>query len=173
TYFPPARRSGRANDFARRRLLSYQERGRSIHPAKQAAGAHSLVCYPLIVADEIVGLLYVYRCDEVRFSEVELLLLDNFVNLAGLAIHHGRQVGGMTRALARKVNQLEKLERASRLVSSRTSLDETLHEILAIGLDLTAAQYGSFELYNKQRHELSIRALAGRPEGLAVGPPCR
>lgn len=155
----------------RRRLLSYHERGRSIHPAKQAAGARSLACYPLIVAEEVVGVLYVYRCDESRFSEIELLLLDNFVNLAALAIQHGRQVGGMTRALARKVNQLEKLERASRLVSSRTSLDETLHEILAIGLDMTAAQYGSFELYDKRRHELSIKVLAGRPEGQAVGPP--
>ncbi len=155
----------------RRRLLSYHERGRSIHPAKQVAGARSLACYPLIVAEEVVGVLYVYRCDEGRFSEIELLLLDNFVNLAALAIQHGRQVGGMTRALARKVNQLEKLERASRLVSSRTSLDETLHEILAIGLDLTAAQYGSFELYDKRRHELSIKVLAGRPEDLAVGPP--
>lgn len=169
--FPRANGLGTQAIQRRRRLLSYQERGRSIHPAKQAAGARSLACYPLIVADEIVGVLYVYRCDESRFSEVELLLLDNFVNLAALAIHHGRQVGGMTRALARKVNQLEKLARASRLVSSRTSLDETLHEILAIGLDMTAAQYGSFELYDKQRHQLTIRALAGRPEGLAGGPP--
>lgn len=155
----------------RRRLLSYEERGRSIHPAKQAAGARSLACYPLIVADEIVGLLYVYRCDERRFSEVELLLLDNFVNLAALAIRHGRQVGGMTRALARKVSEMEKLGRASRLVSSRTNFDETVQEILAIGLDMTAAQYGSFELYDKKSNQLVIRALAGRPEGAASGLP--
>jgi GAF domain-containing protein len=155
----------------RRRLLSYEERGRSIHPAKQAAGARSLACYPLIVGEEIVGLLYVYRCDERRFSEVELLLLDNFVNLAALAIRHGRQVGGMTRALARKVSELEKLGRASRLVSSRTNFDETVQEILAIGLDMTAAQYGSFELYDKKSNQLVIKALAGRPEGVASGPP--
>lgn len=154
----------------RRRLLSYDERGRSIHPAKQTAGARSLACYPLIVGDEIVGVLYVYRCDESRFSEVELLLLDNFVNLAALAIHHGRQVGGMTRALARKVSELEKLGRASRLVSSRTNFDETVQEILAIGLDMTAAQYGSFELYDKKSNQLVIKALAGRPEGTS-GPP--
>ncbi len=155
----------------RRRLLSYDERGRSIHPAKRAAGARSLACYPLIVGDEIVGVLYVYRCDESRFSEVELLLLDNFVNLAALAIHHGRQVGGMTRALARKVGELEKLGRASRLVSSRSNFDETLQEILAIGLDMTAAQYGSFELYDRKNKELTIRAIAGRTEGVAAGPP--
>jgi GAF domain-containing protein len=155
----------------RRRLLSYEQKGVAIHPAKQAAGARSLVCYPLLVGDEIVGLLYVYRCDEHRFDEVELLTLENFVNLAGIAIHHGRQVGGLSQALARKVSELEKLERASRLISSRTNLDETLQEILSIGLDMTAAQYGSFELYDKKRGVLTIRALAGRKKEFTGGPP--
>lgn len=154
-----------------RRLLSYEEKGRSIHPAKQAAGARSLACYPLMVGEEIVGVLYVYRCDEYPFNELELLLLDNFVNLAALAIHHGRQVGGMSQTLKRKVSELEKLGRASRLVSSRTNLDETLQEILSIGLDMTAAQYGSFELYDKKRGLLTIKALAGRPESTATGQP--
>jgi signal transduction histidine kinase len=77
----------------------------------------------------------------------------------------------MSRALARKVSELEKLGRASRLVSSHTKLDETLQEILAIGLDMTAAQYGSFELYDKRRDLLTIKALAGRTEGIAPGPP--
>jgi GAF domain-containing protein len=155
----------------RRRLLSYEERGRSIHPAKQAAGARSLACYPLIVGDEVLGALYVYRCDEQRFSEVELLLLDNFVHLAAMAIHHGRQMGGMTRALARKISESEKLSRAWRLVSSRTNLEATLHEILSIGLDLTAAQYGSFESYDKKTGLLVIKALAGRTDNMAAAQP--
>jgi GAF domain-containing protein len=145
----------------RRRILSYQEQGQTIHPAKQAAGAKSLACYPIIVNNEVVGALYVYRCDEQPFNPVELLLLDNFVNLAALAIHHGRQLGGMTRSLTRKVRELEKLGRASQLVSSRTNVEATLQEILSIGLDLTGAQYGSFELYDKKSGLLSIKALAG------------
>ncbi|MFN8457439.1 MAG: GAF domain-containing protein [Anaerolineae bacterium] len=155
----------------RRRILSYEERGRTIHPAKQAIGARSLACYPLIVGEAIVGVLYVYRCDEQDFSEIELLLLDNFVNLAALAIYYGRQMGDMHRALQHKVNELEKLNRASRLVSSRTNLDATLQEILSIGLDLTAAQYGSFELLDKRSGLLSIRALAGRADNVAAGQP--
>lgn len=155
----------------RRRILSYEERGRLIHPAKRAAGAKSLACYPLIVNDEIVGVLYVYRCDERWFTEIELLLLDNFVNLAALAIHYGRKVGGMTQVLARKVNEQEKLARASHLVSSRTNLDDTLQEILSIGLDLTAAQYGSFELYDKKTGLLIIKALAGYNVDAAAGAP--
>lgn len=155
----------------RRRILSYEERGRNIHPAKQAVGARSLACYPLVVGNEIVGLLYVYRCDDRRFTELELLFLDNFVNLAAMAIHYGRKVGGMTQVLARKINEQEKLARASRLISSRTNLEETLQEILSIGLDLTAAQYGSFELYDKKTGQLTIKALAGYNTETAAGPP--
>lgn len=147
----------------RRRVLSYEEPV-GIHPAKKRAGARLLVCYPLIVSDEIVGLLYVYRCDERRFNDVELLMLDNLVNLAAMAIYHGRKVGGMTQALARKVKELERLRWASKLINSRPSLQETFQEILDIGLDVTAAQYGSFELYDKTREVLFIAALAGRKE---------
>lgn len=163
--FPRPDGLGRQAIRHRRRMLSYEpdrHGGTNIHPAKLEAGARSLVCYPLIVEDETVGALYVYRCDERRFSDLELLTLENFVNLTAIAIHHGRQVGGLSRALARKVSELEKLERASQLISSRTNLGETLQEILSIGLDLTAAQYGSFELYDKKQNLLITRALAGR-----------
>ncbi|MBN1219348.1 MAG: GAF domain-containing protein [Anaerolineae bacterium] len=153
----------------RRRILSYQETDLSIHPAKQAAGARSLVCYPLVVSDEVVGLLYVYRSDRRHFNRLELLTLDNFVNLAAMAIQHGRQMGGMTQALERKVKELEKLRWAAQLIGSRHNLQETFQEILQMGLDMTAAQYGSFELYHKEKHVLTIAALAGRIEGMA--PP--
>jgi GAF domain-containing protein len=152
---------GRQAIRQRRRLLSFDSDVPEIHPLKQEAGARSIVCYPLIVSEEIVGVLYVYLCQERRFSEVELLIMDNFVHLAGMAIHYGRQVGGLNRALARKVREMEKLKRAASLISSRTNLDDTLQEILSIGLDMTAAQYGSFEMYDKGRDRLVSKALAG------------
>ncbi len=159
--FPRSDGLGRQAVRHRRRLLSYDRGVPYIHPLKQEAGARVLVCYPLIVSDEIVGMLYVYRCDERRFSAVELLILDNFVHLAGMAIHYGRQVGGLNEALTRKVREMEKLRRASHLISSRTNLDETLQEILSFGLDMTAAQYGSFEMYDKKQDLLVSKALAG------------
>ncbi len=161
---------GRQAIQLRRRLLSHQAGTTQIHPAKRDAGARSLVCYPLEVGGEVVGVLYVYRCDERRFSKVELLILDNFVQLAAIAIHYGRRVGGLSRALKRKVREMEKLKRASHLISSRPSLNETLQEILTIGLDMTAAQYGSFELYDRKRDLLVSKALAGSKESPAREP---
>jgi signal transduction histidine kinase len=56
---------------------------------------------------------------------------------------------------------MEKLKRAAGLISRRTNLDETLQEILSIGLDMTAAQYGSFRMYDRQLDLLVSKALAG------------
>ncbi len=169
--FPRLGGLGRTAIHHRRRLLSYSRGAPRIHPLKTKAGARALVCYPLIVGQEVVGVLYVYRCDKYHFSEVELLILDNFVHLTGIAIHHGRQVGGLSQSLARKVRKMEKLRRASRLISNHTNLGETLQGILAIGLDLTAAQYGSFEMYDKKQHQLVIKALAGNKKRSVTGPP--
>lgn len=143
-------------------ILSYEEPDQSIHPAKQALGARFLVCYPLLAGGEAVGLLYVYRCDERPFNQSSLLMLDNFVNLAALAIRHGRQVGGLTHRLERKVKELETLHQTSHDISSQASLREMYQEILDIGLRLTAGKYGSFELYDKTENMLFIEALAGR-----------
>lgn len=155
---------------AKRRLLSYETGAPAIHPAKREAGAQVLACYPLLVGSDVAGVLYLYRCSARRFSVVELLLLDNFVQLAAMAIHYGRRVGGLSQALTRKVREMEKLRRASGLLGSRTNLDETLNEILAIGLDLTAAQYGSFEWFDRRRNLLVTKALAGSLEQPASEP---
>ncbi|RMF03990.1 MAG: GAF domain-containing protein, partial [Chloroflexi bacterium] len=154
-----------------RRCMSYGPGAIDIHPAKKQAGATALACWPLVVGHEAVGALYVYRCDSRRFSDTELLILDNFVQFAAIAIHDGRKTGGLSRALGRKVRQLETLNRASNLISSRTNLEETLQEILFIGLDLTAAQYGSFETFDRRRNLLVTRALAGSKEPPGSEPP--
>ncbi len=169
--FPRRDGLGRQAIRYRRRLSSYEPGAAHIHPLKQEVGACVLICYPLIVSDEVVGVLYVYRGDERRFDDVELLLLDNFVHLAGMAIYHGRQAGGLNKTLTRKVREMETLRRASHLISSRTNLDDTLQEILSIGLDMTAAQYGSFEFYDKTQDMLVTKALAGSKEHPADEPP--
>lgn len=131
-----------------------------------------LVCYPLLVAHEAVGAFYIYRQTAQPFDDLDLLIFDILASQAATAIYHGRQIGGLNKALARKVREMEKLNWASHLINSRTKLDETLQEILTIGLDLTAGQYGSLELYDKKHNLLRTRALAGSGEAsLSSLPP--
>jgi signal transduction histidine kinase len=145
----------------RRRVLSYEENNIEIHPVRASAGARAMCCYPLVVADEPVGVLYVYLLDERPFNQLELLTLDNFVNLAAMAIYHAHHLSRMQRNLTRKEDELLRLRRAGLLISSRPRLDDTLTAILQMALEVTGAQYGIFRLLDSSGDFLNMRAIAG------------
>lgn len=147
----------------RRRVLSYEEADLAIDPVKAAAGTTAVVAYPLIVADQPLGVLYVMLRDERRFTRQELLLLDNFVNQAALALFHSRELAAANRTLARKVHELEQLRRADALLSSRPQLDEALGEILRIALEMTGAPHGSFRLLDRRTGGLRLAAHSAVP----------
>lgn len=145
----------------RRRVLSYEEKGINIHPVRAISGARVMGCFPLIVADSPVGALYVYLHDEREFSQLELLMLDNFVNQAAMAIYHAHNLEKMQRNLARKEEEIKRMRRAGLLISSRLRLEETLESILQMALEVTGAQYGIFRLLDQKAKTLNTRAVAG------------
>jgi signal transduction histidine kinase len=144
-----------------RRVLSYEEGGSSIHPAKASAGAQAVVCFPLVVARQVVGALYVYLHEYQQFTQLELLMLDNFVNQAAMAIYHTRRLASMQRHLARKEDELNRMRRAGLLITSRLRLKETLEAILQMAMEVTSAQYGVFRLVDKTGRNLISHAIAG------------
>ena len=143
----------------RRRVLSYEEKDIDIHPVRLKAGARVMGCFPLIVADQPVGALYVYLQEERLFSQLELLMLDNFVNQAAMAIYHAHNLATMQHDLARKDEELTRLRRAGLLISSRLRLEETLEAILQMALEVTGAHYGIFRLLDKSGQFLNTRAV--------------
>jgi signal transduction histidine kinase/putative methionine-R-sulfoxide reductase with GAF domain len=144
----------------RRPVLSYQETDLGIHPAKVRAGAKTMACFPLEVAGRPVGALYIYLQQARHFSQLELLMLDNFVNQAAMAIDQARRLANVRRDLARKEDELNRLRRAGLLISSRLRLEETLEAILHMALEVTNAHYGIFRLVDKSG-QLVTRAVAG------------
>jgi len=154
-----------ATALARRsRVLSYEESGITFHPLKYQSGIRTAACYPLLVAGQPVGALYIDLRSDRRFTEDELLLLDTFVNLSAVAIYNTRQFEGMNRALQRKVDELQRLHRAESLISSRPSLNDTLQEILNTALGLTGAEHGSFRLLDKALGVLRLSAIETPPQ---------
>lgn len=145
----------------RRRVLSYEEPDLDIHPAKVQAGARAMACFPLIVAEQAVGALYVYLHQERRFEELELLALENFVNQAAMAIYQARQLAQVRKDLARREDELNRLRHAGLLISSRLRLEETLEAILQMAMEVTDARYGIFRLVDPAERNLVTRACAG------------
>lgn len=139
------------------RVLSY-ESGRPFHPSKYQAGIRTSACYPLLVGEQPVGALYIDLRANRRFHEDELRLLDTFVPLSAVAIYNTRQFEGINRQLQQRVDELERLQNAGRLITSRPSLDATLNEILNSALDLIGAEFGSFRLLDKNSNQLTLAA---------------
>ncbi len=143
------------------RAFSYEEPDLDIHPYHAERGVKVVACFPLIVAEQAVGALYIYLFEERKFTHLEQLMLDNFVNQAAMAIYHARRLAGIQRDLARKEEDLNRLRRAALLISSRLRLEETLESILQLALEVTNAQYGIFRLLDKSGESLVTRAVSG------------
>jgi GAF domain-containing protein/nitrogen-specific signal transduction histidine kinase len=145
----------------RRRCLSYEEPDIGVHPYHAGLGVKAVACFPLIVAEQAVGLLYIYLHEERQFTHLEQLMLDNFVNQAAMAIYHSGRLAGIRRDLLRKDEELNQLRQAGLLISSRLRLEETLDSILQLALEITNAQYGIFRLLDKNGEYLVTRAVTG------------
>lgn len=145
----------------RRGLVSYEQPDLDVHPRHAAQGVRAVGAFPLIVAEQVVGILYVYLREERPFTRLELLMLENFVHQAAMAIYHTRRLSAMRRDLARKEEELNRLHRAGMLISSRLRLEETLESILQLALEITGAHYGIFRLLDKSGENLVTRAFAG------------
>lgn len=152
---------GRRALSRRRSVISYEEPDLDVHPFHASLGVKAVGCFPLIVADEAVGTLYIYLREEREFTRLERLMLDNFVNQAAMSIYHTRQLAGIQRDLARKEEELNRLHQAGMLISSRLRLEETLESILQLALEMTNAQYGIFRLLDRSGQSLITRAFAG------------
>lgn len=159
---------GRRAIAERRTVLSYEESGLTIHPVQAQAGARAAACFPLVVADEPLGILYVYLPEQRRFSPLELLMLENFVNQAAMAIFQARQIARVQADLARTADELARLRRADLLISSRIRLQDTLEAILQMALEVTGAHYGIFRLVDSSGSKLVTAAVAGDLDRPAV-----
>jgi signal transduction histidine kinase/transcriptional regulator with GAF, ATPase, and Fis domain len=144
----------------RRRVLSYEEPDLEINPAKVAMGARAMGCFPLVVAGEVLGVLYVYLHEERHFSDLELLMLENFTNLTAMTVSLARQFGLAQQEQARKERELRRLRRAGMLISSRSNLKATLEAILQVALEVTDAVYGIFRLVDPGGKNLVTQAIS-------------
>lgn len=149
----------------RRTVISYEEPDLDVHPIHAQHGVQVASCFPLIVAEQVVGILYVYLHKEREFNRLELLTLANFVNQAAMAIYHTRRLADMRRNLTYKEEELRRLNHAAMLISSRQRLEDTLEAILQLALEVTDAHYGIFRLLDREGRSLVTRALAGEYPG--------
>jgi signal transduction histidine kinase/GAF domain-containing protein len=121
----------------------------------------AVACWPLFVAGKLQGLLFAQLRPPRPFTESELLILENYAQLSGLALSAIQQSSTGQQETARRERELRRLRRAGMLISSKSSLKGTLEIILRMALEVTEAQYGIFRLVDESGTNLVTLAIAG------------
>ena len=148
-------------------VLADPEYGRQ--DLQRLAGFRTLMSAPMLLGDEVVGVLSVWRAQVSPFSERDTSVLDEFAAQAAIAL---RQVDLMNSLeargteLASKVEQLEALREVGDAVSSSLDPDAVLDSIVSNAVRLTATDGGSIMEYDERTDAFVVRAAAGSGQEL-------
>jgi signal transduction histidine kinase/putative methionine-R-sulfoxide reductase with GAF domain len=161
----PPRPDGLGMRAIRRRepVFSYEEPDVPAGERGPQAGVRTIASYPLVVAHQPVGVLYVILRHAECLTSLEHLISEALASHAAMVIYQARRMSDTQRELARSEEAVDRLWHAGMLISSRLGLDETLEAILQMALDVTGAHHGIFRLVNEASTHLVARAIAGAP----------
>ena len=116
---------------------------------QRLTGFRTLLSTPMILRDDVVGVLSMWRTDVAPFDERERALLEEFAAQGAIAL---RQVNLMRALESRgdelsdKVAQLEALREVEEAVGSSLDLDEVLERIVSNAVRLTNLGFGDITL---------------------------
>jgi signal transduction histidine kinase/ActR/RegA family two-component response regulator len=148
-------------------VLADQEYGRS--DLQQIAGYRSLLTAPMLLDDEVVGVLSLWRTEVHPFDDDAVTTLGLFAAQAAIVLRQVELIGALesrSAELATKVAQLEALRDVGVGVSSSLDLDEVLTRIVANAVQLTGADGGSVMEFDPGTETFVVRAAYGSSERL-------
>ena len=131
---------------------------------QRLGGFRTTLGVPMLVEDEVVGVLSLWRRAVDPFSERAIELVTTFAAQAGIAIRSVDLVQALknrTSELAVKVDQLEALRQIGQAVSSNLDLDALLTSIVAHSVQLSDTDGGSLLEYDEDQREFRIRGVFG------------
>jgi signal transduction histidine kinase/CheY-like chemotaxis protein len=136
---------------------------------QRLGGFRTIMCAPMLVDDEVVGVLSVWRMDIAPFDEREIALLGAFAAQAAIAVRQVdllRTLESRSAELASKVDQLEALSEVGEAVRSSLDLDEVLVTIVTNAVRLTGTDGGSLMEYDETTGVFSVRCAYGSSAAL-------
>jgi signal transduction histidine kinase/ActR/RegA family two-component response regulator len=138
---------------------------------QEIAGYRTLISAPLIIDDEVVGAISLWRTKVEAFDERTTTMLRTFAAQAAAAVrnvHLVRAVEARRLELARKVEQLQALSEVGETVSSTLVLDEVLFKIILNAVRFAECDGGSImEYVEADRCFLARTTYPSSPELLA------
>ncbi len=131
---------------------------------QRLAGYRTLLAAPMMLGDEVVGALSMWRNAVAPFSDHEMRMLDDFAAQAAVALRQVelmRSLESRGADLATKVQQVEVLREVGEVVSSTLDPNEVLDRIVTNAVRLTGTDGGSIMEYDDQADAFLVRAAFG------------
>lgn len=138
---------------------------------QEIAGYRTLIAAPLILDDEVVGAISLWRARVEPFDERTTAMLETFATQAAAVVrnvHLVRELEGRQRDLARTVERLQALNEVGETVSSTLVLDEVLFKIIMNAVRFAECDGGSImEYVEAERRFVARTTYPSSPELLA------
>jgi signal transduction histidine kinase/CheY-like chemotaxis protein len=132
--------------------------------AQRAVGFRTIMGVPMLLDDEVVGVLSVSRTKVHPFSERAVEVLTTFAAQAALAVRTVdlvRALESRTQELDRKVTQLEALGAVGQAESFSLNLTEVLNTIITQAVQLSGTDGGSIYEFDEDAREFRISTVFG------------
>jgi signal transduction histidine kinase/CheY-like chemotaxis protein len=131
---------------------------------QRIGGYRTMLGAPMVVGDQVVGALNVWRTEVAPFDEGAKALLMTFAEQAALAVRHVELFGALesrSAELARKVGQLEALAEVGAAISSTLVPDEVLTTIVSHAVQLSGTDGGSLMEFDEASGLFGVRTAYG------------
>lgn len=157
-------------------VLADAEYGRQ--DAQELGQYRTLMAAPMLLDDEVVGVLSLWRTEVAPFDQRAQAAVQAFAAQAAVVVRQidlVRALGDRSDELARKVAQLEALSEVGGAVSSSLVLDEVLSTIIMNAVRFAGCDGGSIMEYIDQERAFTVRSayasdrLLERLRGIKLG----
>jgi signal transduction histidine kinase/CheY-like chemotaxis protein len=136
---------------------------------QRVAGFRTTMGAPMLLDEEVVGALVVWRNDVSPFDEREMAIVSAFAVQAAMAVNGVKLVQQLERRsaeLARKVDALEALREVGEAVSSSLDVDHVLSTIAMHAVELSGTDGGSIMEYSERDRCFLVRSTYGTQPGV-------
>ena len=136
---------------------------------QRLAGYRTLLSTPMVLQNDVVGVLSMWRTNASPFNARECELLEEFAVQGAIVMRQVvlmRALESRGAELASKVAQLEALREVGDAVGSSLDLDEVLDQIVSNAVRLTRTDGGSIMEYDESSDSFHVRAASGSSPAL-------